>query len=756
MKKYFIKTFGCAMNFSDSERLASFLESHQFKLASKIERADLAIFNTCGVRQMAEDRVYGQIHNLRRDFPETKIILTGCVAQRRDVQKRLKNKVDLFVSVKDFPKKVGKFLNAKNKTKKTVSAKNNRQDYFALQPKYSNKFSASVPIMTGCNNFCAYCVVPYARGPEISRPAEEILSEVKNLIKNGCKEITLLGQNVNSYRGTYHNKPLSFAELLKMINDLPGNFWLRFLTSHPKDMSDELIEVITSAEKVCEYVHLPIQAGDNTVLKRMNRKYTRRHYLDLIKKIEAGFAKNKPKTIYSLTTDIIVGFPGETKEQFAKSAEVMKQVPYDMVYFGQFSPRPGTAAWNMKDDVSKQEKARREKYLNEILKKSSYENNKKYVGKIFDILIEKEKNGFYYGKTRTLKNVKLPVGKIKNLIGKIVKAKITKANIWNLEGKITLPDKIKINNNKKLSEKILVILGPTAVGKSSLAIKLAKKFNGEIVSADSRQIYQGMEINSGAVLITKKEIDGKEFTISENIPHYFISTANPTEEYSVAKFKREAEKVIADILARKKLPIICGGTGFWIKAIVDNVIFPEVKPNWELRKKLEQKSTKELFSKLKKIDPARAKTVDAKNKVRLIRALEICQAIGKVPQPKTNKTRNWEFLQIGIKRPKEELAERIKLNVAKRMEQGMIAEIEELHKNLSWEKIESFGLSFKLIPQYLRKEISSQEELEKKIYLAEKNYAKRQMTWFKKDKTIKWLSDYVEIKKEVIKFLAEN
>lgn len=431
--KYYIKTFGCAMNFSDSERIASFLESHQLKPSQKIEQAGLVIFNTCGVRQMAEDRVYGQIHNLRKNFPKIKIFLTGCVASRPDVRKRLKDKVDMFVSIENFPQKVDTFL---NKEKKHNLSKNKAYPYLKIKPKYKNNFQAQVPIMTGCNNFCSYCVVPYARGREVSRTTEDILFEVKNLLKNNYKEITLLGQNVNSYRGTFKGKQIDFATLLHIINNLSGNFWVNFISSHPKDMSDTLIKTFTSLEKVCEHIHLPIQAGDNAILKKMNRKYTHTHYLKLIKKIKSGFKKNKPEKIFSITTDIIIGFPGETNKQFKKSAKIMRQVLYDMVYFGQFSPRTETAAWNMKDNVSKKEKTYREKYLNEILKKSSYENNKKYVNKFFDILIEKEKDGFYYGKTRTFKNVKLPIKNRKHLVGKFIKAKVIKANIWNLEAEI--------------------------------------------------------------------------------------------------------------------------------------------------------------------------------------------------------------------------------------------------------------------------------------------------------------------------------
>ncbi|MGW8184675.1 MAG: tRNA (adenosine(37)-N6)-dimethylallyltransferase MiaA [Candidatus Moraniibacteriota bacterium] len=298
-----------------------------------------------------------------------------------------------------------------------------------------------------------------------------------------------------------------------------------------------------------------------------------------------------------------------------------------------------------------------------------------------------------------------------------------------------------------MKNKIIIILGPTASGKSSVAIKLAKKFNGEIISADSRQIYKKMDIGSGK--ITKEE--------QAMTPHWMLDIVSPKTDFSVAKFKKKAEKHIADILKRGKVPIICGGTGFWIQSIVDNTVYPEVKPDWELRKKLEKKSLAQLFSMLKKLDPTRAENIDAKNPVRLIRAIEICRALGCVPSVNCGpKTKNYEILQIGIKRDKEVLHQRIKLNVEQRLKAGMIAEVKELHKSgLSWKKIESFGLSFKLIPQFLRSEIETIEELKEKIYLVEKQYAKRQMTWFKKDQRIKWLTDYKDIQKEVKNFLIK-
>ncbi len=442
MPTFSIQTFGCQMNYSDSERIISFLESYQFNFINNIHKADLIIFNTCGVRQMAEDRIYGQINNLKQQHKKLLIVVTGCLAYRQDVQKRLKNQVDLFFNIKDFNKLekwIHKTFSLKEKSfldffssKKYPTA--HKISYLSLTPKYSNFFQAYVPIMTGCNNFCTYCVVPYARGREYSRPAKEIIQEIKKLLAKNYKEIFLLGQNVNSY---YDKKQkINFAQLLKKINSLPGNFWIRFLTSHPKDMSDELIKVITSSQKICEYVHLPLQAGDNEVLKKMNRKYSPQHYLKTIQKIKNSFKKNKPHSPFAITTDIIVGFPDETRNQFQKTKEIMKKVNYDMTYISRYSPRPGTVAWNFPDNITLEEKKKREKEIEKILEKTSLKNNQKYLNKKVTILIDKKRGESFYGKTRTLKNVKVISKNKKYSVGNFYTVKITQANIWNLEGEI--------------------------------------------------------------------------------------------------------------------------------------------------------------------------------------------------------------------------------------------------------------------------------------------------------------------------------
>jgi len=301
---------------------------------------------------------------------------------------------------------------------------------------------------------------------------------------------------------------------------------------------------------------------------------------------------------------------------------------------------------------------------------------------------------------------------------------------------------------KKL--KIIVILGPTASGKSDVAIKLAKKIDGEVISADSRQVYKDMDIGTGKV--TRKEMRG--------IKHWMLDIVSPSTEYNVAKFKKAVDKIIPDILKRGKMPIICGGTGFWIKAIVDNIEFPKVKPNKELRNKLRNKSATELIHELKKLDPQRAKSIDKHNKVRLIRAIEIARVLGYVPKPNFQfPISNFQFLQIGIKMPKEKLYKNIKIRLNQRFKQGMLSEVRSLHHNppaggkVSWKRLESFGLEYKWVSLYLQKKISK-EEMEENLLQAIKNYAKRQMTWFKKDKRIRWSKNYKEIFKETEEFVA--
>jgi len=401
------------MNYSDSERIATVLEKAGYKKAPQIEGADLIVVNMCSIRQSAVDRVHGIVAKFKK-LETAQTILTGCILKKD--RKKFAEKFDLILDIKDLPTWPKKIL--------TIKQLLQNKSYFKIKPKYQSKFSACVPIMTGCNNFCAFCVVPYTRGREISRPAKDILNEVRNLIKQGCKEIWLLGQNVNSYK----SRNIDFAKLLKMVNDVPGNFWIRFTSSHPNDFSDKLIDTMAQCKKIAPYLNLPIQSGDDKILKKMNRNYTAKKYKNLVKKIR----KKIPDI--ALSTDIIVGFPGETKKQFENTIKLFSEIKFDMAYISCYSPRLETAAFKLNDNISPQEKKKREKTLTNILKQTASEKNKKYIGKIVNVLVEKQNQEYLIGKSWHYKTVKFKSKK--NLIGKLVKVKIIDVNPWGLKGKI--------------------------------------------------------------------------------------------------------------------------------------------------------------------------------------------------------------------------------------------------------------------------------------------------------------------------------
>ncbi len=432
------------MNKSDSERIAGYLEERGYALSDSRDKADLVVVTTCGVRQSAEDRVYGLIPKIKKTNPKVKIILTGCLSSRKDVRGRLKKYVDIWMPITELESLADK-LGIENGKSSSLSG------YLAINPKYNSKFSAFVPIGNGCDNFCSYCVVPYARGREVYRDADEILKEVEGLVGKGYREIILIAQNVNSYQSKIPNfkfqipnkfkiqnsksKIINFPDLLKLANDIPGDFWIRFSTSHPKDMSDDLISAVAECENVCEHIHLPVQAGDNEILRRMNRKYTAEYYAGLIKKI-----RRKIEGV-CVTTDVIVGFPGETEEQFNKTVDLFKQIKFYLAYVSQYSPRYGTASAKMEDDTPKEEKKRREDVLMDILRKTAFEENKKYIGKNAEVLIEGiNRKGELFGKTRTFKNVKIRIGhnklRVTNLVGKFINVQINKAEGFGLEGEV--------------------------------------------------------------------------------------------------------------------------------------------------------------------------------------------------------------------------------------------------------------------------------------------------------------------------------
>ena len=352
MKKYYIITFGCQINKSDSERIATILEKKGYKTTININLADLIVVNMCSVRQSAVDRVYGKIRDfakLKAKNSKLKTVLAGCILKKDKI--KFRKKFDEIWENKNY-------FRAKRGNKVLVK----RGSYFNNPPKCKSKSLAFIPISNGCSNFCTYCVVPYTRGYLFCHDHKSVLKEVKNAISNGAREIWLLGQNVNDYHSPTDSL-INFPKLLKMVNDIPGDFVIRFMSPHPKNFSDELIEVMAKSKKIARYLNLPVQSGDNQILKKMNRPYTVQQYKNLVKKIR----KRIPDI--NLSTDVIVGFPGETKKQFQNTAKLFKEIKFNIAYISKYSPRPGTVAFKLKDSVPFKEKQRRWKILNDIILK---------------------------------------------------------------------------------------------------------------------------------------------------------------------------------------------------------------------------------------------------------------------------------------------------------------------------------------------------------------------------------------------------
>lgn len=412
-KTFYIATYGCDANRADSERIAGLLENCGYKETKNKEKTNLLVFNTCSVRQKAEDRIFGrnkEMKSFKEKNPGSKIVLAGCMNHydKKILKERLPY-VDLFLPIKELPSLPSKI---------GIKHKDVRHPYIARQ----SKFRAYVPISYGCDNFCSYCVVPFARGREYSRPAKEIIDEICKLANNNYKEIWLLGQNVNSY------KDIPFAELLLKINEIPGKFWIRLTSPHPKDFSDKLILAMKRADKFPKYVNLPVQAGNNEILKKMNRPYTASQYKNLVKKIKRAMPE------IALSTDVIVGFPGETKKQFQDTAKLFKEIKFDMAFISEYSPRPKTAAAiAFKDNVPSNEKEKRKNILTDVLRKTALQNNKKLIGKTTEVLIDRKAAGRVFGKTEGNKNIEI-IGNKNIKIGEFVKIKVAEASPWHLKG----------------------------------------------------------------------------------------------------------------------------------------------------------------------------------------------------------------------------------------------------------------------------------------------------------------------------------
>ena len=441
--KYTVLTMGCQLNENDSERIAGMAQAMGYTKTANIEEANLIVFNTCCVRENAEDRLFGKLGEVKKYKAKNHAIIAigGCMMQEKHIVDKLKQSYpyfDIVFGTHTLHKFAKDLYDAIVNNERIEDILDIDGDVIEGIPvKRDDKYKASVLIMNGCNNFCTYCIVPYVRGRERSRRAEEIIAEVKCLAKEGYKEITLLGQNVNSYmrvereKGEDVGEINSFAKLLEALEKIDGIERIRFVSPHPKDFTDDVIDVIAKSKKICKIIHLPLQSGSTEVLRKMNRKYTKEQYLDLVQKI-----KNKiPDVVFS--TDIIVGFPEETEKDFEDTLDVVEKVNFEQVFMFIYSRRVGTPADKMENQVPEEVKHERFDRLKKLADSKVEGNNKKYLNTVQKILVEgtsKTNENVLTGRTDTNKVVNFEGNK--ELIGQVINVKIVKDHIWYLEGEI--------------------------------------------------------------------------------------------------------------------------------------------------------------------------------------------------------------------------------------------------------------------------------------------------------------------------------
>lgn len=423
--KCMVNTFGCQMNARDSEKILGILEKAGYEEAEDEKHADFVIYNTCTVRENANNKVYGRLGylgSLKKKNPDMIIALCGCMMQEEHVRDKIKESyryVDLVFGTHNIFKFAELVVNSIYTNKQVMEVWDSTDKIVEELPivrKYS--FKSGINIMFGCNNFCSYCIVPYVRGRERSRKPEDIINEIKTLVNDGVTEIMLLGQNVNSY-GKGLDNPISFAELLGQITKIEGLRRIRFMTSHPKDLSDELIEVMASSPKICKHLHLPVQSGSTEILRVMNRKYTKEQYLKLVDKIKAKIPD------ISLTTDIIVGFPGETEEDFDETIDLVNKVQYDSAFTFIYSKRTGTPAAKMDNQVSEDVVSKRFDRLLKVVQEISSERMKKLTGGTYEVLVEEINSQLEGYVTGRLENNSIVHFKGEhNLIGQYVNVKL--------------------------------------------------------------------------------------------------------------------------------------------------------------------------------------------------------------------------------------------------------------------------------------------------------------------------------------------
>ncbi|MFI3205986.1 MAG: tRNA (N6-isopentenyl adenosine(37)-C2)-methylthiotransferase MiaB [Clostridia bacterium] len=430
----YVRTYGCQQNVADGEKIKGMLTKMGFTFTEKAEEADMIIFNTCAIREHAEDRVFGNIgalKNIKRKKPSLIIAVCGCMMEQEHVAERIKKSFP-FVNIVFGTHVIHKlpelmFDTITNSKRVFVRGEERNEIVEGLPTVRDGDFKAWVTLMFGCDNFCSYCIVPYVRGREKSRKSQMVIDEFQQLVKDGYKEITLLGQNVNSY-GKNLEEDINFAKLLKKLDEIEGDYRIRFMTSHPKDANKELFDVIANSKHICHHIHLPVQSGNDRVLKEMNRKYDRKKYLDLI-----DYAKKVMPDV-SFTSDIIVGFPGENYEEFCDTLSLIKEVEYTSLFTFIFSSRKGTKAETMPDPIPHKEKSKWFAELLEVQEKIAAKKCASMLGTVQRLLVEEEKDGKLYGRTKA--NIITEFDGENTLIGNFCDVEILEAKNFVLKGKI--------------------------------------------------------------------------------------------------------------------------------------------------------------------------------------------------------------------------------------------------------------------------------------------------------------------------------
>jgi len=697
-KKIYIRTFGCQMNDYDSQLVEGMMEAQGYKLAKSEAGADVILFNGCSVRKHAEDRVWGNINNLKtlkKTRPGLIIGLIGCMGKNFKEKAFEKAPVlDIVAGPQDIyeiPRLVRQALEAGGRRVAVGRKVRPRRIKTPGVLKPKDPRGPYVAIMEGCDNFCSYCIVPYVRGRQKSRPAQAILREVRGLINKGYSNIVLLGQNVSAYHvpptrwdkshrvgGTWSG---AFVQLLEKVNGLEGIKKVSFITSHPKDVDERLFKAMRDLEHVAKELHLPLQSGSNRILKLMKRGYTRSQYL---KKVEL-LRKHVPGV--RLTTDVIVGFPGEKEKDFKDTLDLMKKIRFDAAYIFKYSPRPPAKASRMKDDVPVEVKKRRNQVLLDLQKRL-------------------------------------------------------------YEGRTSLDSRLKHSGMTKGA--VVFLLGPTGVGKTEASVKLAKELGAEIVCCDSMQVYKGMQIMTSQ----------PSAALRRRVPHHLYGIIDPRKPFSAADFRKLALEKIKEIHKRGKVPLFVGGTGFYASALIDG-LFKAPPADWKIRNRLAKEAEKSgsaaLHRRLKKIDPPTAKKIHSNDTRRLIRALEVHETTGsRMSELKKNTKGIAGEYDIKIKvmnMRRDLLYKRIDARVEKMFRAGLVGEVRRLRGRMDsrfrgndhvpptrcdmvpprrWDMVCTAGkaLGYGEVCGYLDGECSK-EEAKELLKKNTRNYAKRQLTWFR-------------------------